>query len=102
MKVTTKEGYGVVSTNIVDVNNTEMRQMMQVKNRVNEVLASHKNDKVKNEYLNDDELLLIKAIFNVFTKGFEDTQTSSFDEELVVCKEELDAMTKTSECPVAE
>ena len=82
MEIKFKESYAVVATNISGINNKEMRQMHEMKERIAQVLNSHKDEKTKNEYLTDDELKLIHAIFYVFTKDFATTQESAFDNAL--------------------
>jgi hypothetical protein len=73
---------GVVGYNIMDVNLNEMRQMAELKNRINDVLASHAKDSKEKKYVDDDDLKLMKAILSVFTKDYKDATTSAFDEFL--------------------
>jgi len=73
---------GVVGYSIMDVNLNEMRQMAELKNRVNDVLASHAKDSKEKKYLNDDDLKLVHAVLSVFTKDYESTQKSAFDDFL--------------------
>lgn len=81
MKIIKKEGYGTIATSITDINNREMEQMCELKNRIKDVLDSHKpNSEEKKEYINDDELALMHAILSVFTKEFSAAQKpSAFD-----------------------
>lgn len=82
MNITNQTQYAVVSTSILDINNKEMRQMHEMKERIKDVLESHKDENKKNEYLTDEELAMIHAILSVFTKDFSSTQTSAFDDFL--------------------
>jgi hypothetical protein len=82
MKIESKQSYAIVSTTIRDINNREMRQMYELKNRINDVLASHKPDSKEKKYISDDDLKLTHAILSVFTKEYESTQTSAFDDFL--------------------
>lgn len=56
--------------------------MHEMKERITQVLNSHKDEKVKNDYLTDDELKFMHAILHVFTKEYSQTQTSAFDDFL--------------------
>ena len=82
MEIKTVDRYAVVATDIKGINNKEMRQMHEMKERIAQVINSHKDEKVKNEYLTDDELMMIHAILHVFTKDFSSSQTSAFDDAL--------------------
>lgn len=82
MKIESKQSYAIVSTTIRDINNREMRQMYELKNRINDVLDSHKPEAKEKKYINDDDLQLMRAILSVFTKEYESTQTSAFDDFL--------------------
>ena len=82
MKIESKQSYAIVSTTIRDINNREMRQMYELKNRIDDVLASHKPDSKEKKYISDDDLKLMHAILSVFTKEYSSTQTSAFDDFL--------------------
>lgn len=82
MKIKGNKSYGIVSTDVVDINNKEMQQMHELKNRIKNILDSHKEGSEKKEYASDDDLLMIHAILSVFTKEYESTQTSAFDDFL--------------------
>lgn len=82
MKIESKQSYAIVSTTIHDINNREMRQMYELKNRINDVLDSHKPEAKEKKYISDDDLQLMRAILSVFTKEYESTQTSAFDDFL--------------------
>lgn len=82
MKIKGNEAYGIVSTDVMDINNKEMQQMHELKNNIKSVLDSHKPDSKEKKYINDDDLKLMYAILSVFTKEYESTQTSAFDDFL--------------------
>ena len=97
MNVKRNKQYAIVSTDICDINNKEMRQMHELKNRINDVLISHKPDSKEKKYISDDDLKLMHAILYVFTKDYAQTQTSAFDDAL----EEFDKIAKGEEKPSA-
>ena len=82
MKIKGNKSYGIVSTDIIDVNNKEMQQMYELKNNIKNVLDSHKPDSKEKKYISDDDLTLMYAVLSVFTKEYESTQISAFDEFL--------------------
>lgn len=102
MELKFKKDYGVVSTDVRDINNREMRQMFELKNRINDVLASHKPNSKKKKYISDDDLKLTSAILRVFTREYAATQTSAFDDELKDIDEEEKSTEKTPETPQEE
>lgn len=78
--------------------------MHELKNRIKDVLDSHKSEE-KKKYINDEDLKLMHAILSVFTKKYETVLTSEFDnflkeeaekehdadiQELVKAKAEID------------
>jgi hypothetical protein len=97
MNIKSDYGRGIISTDVVGINNCEMRQMCDIKERIAQVLISHKNEKLKNEYLTDDELKMLHAMLRVFTKEYSESQTSAFDDELKAIEEEEKNMTKEPE-----
>lgn len=97
MIVKSNKEIAIVSTDIRDINNKEMRQMHELKNRINDVLISHKPDSKEKKYISDDDLKLMHAILHVFTKDYASTQTSAFDDAL----EEFDRIAKGEEKPSA-
>lgn len=94
--MTTKENYGkaIVSVDILDINAVEMRQMCELEQRIAEVLFSHINkvdtngNTIKPQYLNDDELMMMRAILHTFTKGYQTSMLSAFDTTLKELKEQ--------------
>lgn len=82
MKIKGNKSYGIVSTDVIDINNKEMQQMYELKNRIKNILDSHKEGSEKKEYVSDDDLKMMHAVLSVFTKEYESTQTSAFDDFL--------------------
>lgn len=82
MRIKSNTSIGVVGYNIMDVNLNEMRQMAELKNRINDVLASHTKDSKKKKYIDDDDLALMHAILSVFTKDYSNDIESEFDKFL--------------------
>lgn len=89
MEIKTIEKYAVAATDIKGINNKEMRQMHELKNRIDDVLISHKPDSTEKKYISDDDLKLMHAILSVFTKEYSNTQTSAFDDFLKEAEEQL-------------
>lgn len=81
MEIKQKSDYGVVATTISNVNNNEMRTMCSLKEKIENVLNTHK-DGQKKEYLSDDDLLLLHAVLHVFTRDFETNSTNAFEDAL--------------------
>lgn len=82
MKIKTNEAFATISTDILGINNREMRQMCDMKDRIAQVLSSHSDEKVKNEYLSDNELKMLLCILHVLTKDFDLCDTSEFSNAL--------------------
>lgn len=84
MEIKTIEKYVIVATDINGINNKEMRQMYELKNRIDDVLISHKPNSKKKKYISDDDLKLMHAILHVFTKHLPSgsSQVSAFDDAL--------------------
>ena len=71
--------YVIVSTSICDINNHEMSQMCQMRDKVKKILENHRDEKAKKEYISDKELEKIYAILLTFTGDWE-VEKSKFDE----------------------
>ena len=97
MKIKGNKSYGIVSTDVMDINNKEMNQMFELNNRIKNVLDSHKEGSEKKEYVSDDDLKLMSAILSVFTKEYESTQTSAFDDFLKEQEKKSTAATAAEE-----
>lgn len=82
MKIVSNCEYALASTDVRGINNREMRQMHELKERINDVLNSHKPESKEKKYISDDDLTLMHAILSVFTKEYSNTQTSAFDDFL--------------------
>ena len=89
MEIKTIERYAVVATDIKGINNKEMRQMYELKKRIDDVLISHKPNSTEKKYISDDDLKLMHAILSVFTKEYSSTQESAFDDFLKEAEEQL-------------
>lgn len=98
MNIKTITGKAVLTTSIEELNGREMRQMYEMRKRIETVLKSHKNKEEKKQYLNDDELKLIHAILYVFTKHMGDSLESEFDKAI----EQLNTVEQPTDCPVPE
>ncbi len=79
MEVKCIKEFAIASVDIRGINCKEMRQMVELNERIVDVLSSHKEEATKRQYVSDDDLKLMNAILSVFTEGFAETQTSAFD-----------------------
>lgn len=82
MEVKGIKGTGIGSYNIIDVNPSEMDKMIEMRNRIFEVLKSHDNDCKNKQYLNDKELEYLWAMLCVLTKDVKHRVENSFDAKL--------------------
>lgn len=83
----------ITQTNILGINNNEVRFMQEMNNRVKEVLFSHKVPQGKKLYLTDDDLLGITAILSTLTKGCKFNEKNEFaDAKTALGKELLDIL----------
>lgn len=82
MDIKLNKRFAVCSMDICNVNGREMRQMHELKIRIKHVLDSHKPEAKDRKYVNDDDLKLMYAVLSVFTKEYEETQSSAFDDFL--------------------
>jgi len=82
MKIEKSIGQGIIGLNVYNINLIEVRQMMGMKERIAHVLNTHRDEKLKNEYLTDEELEMLHAILHVFTREVELETTSAFDDAL--------------------
>lgn len=96
MDIRKRTNVGVVGYDINNVNLNEMRQMHELKNKINDVLKSHAKDSKEKKYVNDDDLKLMHAILSVFTENYESTKASAFDDFL---KEQQKTVDKLPEPP---
>lgn len=72
----------MVGVNAEEINMKELRQMHELKTRIEDVLKSHAPESKEKKYIDDDDLKLMRAILHVFTKEYSATQTSAFDDAL--------------------
>ena len=82
MKIISNREYAIASTDVRGINNREMRQMYELNKRIVDVLDSHKPESKKKKFISDDDLSLMHAVLSVFTKEYESTQNSAFDDFL--------------------
>lgn len=82
MEIVKNESYAITSVDIIGINCKEMQQMDALKSRIAHVIDTHKHDDKKNEYLTDDELLMMHAILHVFTREYSNSNNSAFDDAL--------------------
>lgn len=88
MKIKKDYGQGITSIDILNVNMLEVRQMIELKNRINDVLVNHSEGHEKKIYISDDDLTLMCAVLRTFVGDVETSMTSSFDATLKMMKEE--------------
>lgn len=79
MKQQKNYGEGVVSYDILSVSTVEMDKMVEMRNRVGEVIANHMMKSDKKIYLDDSELVKVWAILSVLTKDATHRSSSEFD-----------------------
>lgn len=87
MRINKNYGEGVTSLDILNLNMVEVRQMVEMKQHIAEVLNSHNDKETKNKYLSDDDLKLLHAMLVVFTKEIELESSSAFTAELKAIEE---------------
>lgn len=100
MKIISNREYALCSTDIRGVNNYEMRQMHELKIRIQDVLNSHKAEAKEKKYVSDDDLKLMHSILSVFTKEYSNTQISAFDDFLK--EQETEEQPPIDECEAAQ
>lgn len=69
----------VTSYDICNVTTTEIRQMATMRDRVENILNSHRDKDAKKQYLSDDELERIWAILSVLTDNYSGNTDTAFD-----------------------
>lgn len=82
------------------INLRELMQMAEMRDRIAHVLNTHKNEKLKKEYLSDDELEKIMTILVVLTREYENCEQSAFDEALAQLKQSKQENATKEENPV--
>lgn len=82
MKIEIEWSLGITGATAKDINMKELRQMHELKTRIEDVLKSHAPESKEKKYISDDDLKLTRAILHVFTKEYSATQTSAFDDAL--------------------
>lgn len=79
MEVKGIKGTGIGSYDIIGVNLSEMDKMIEMRNRIFEVLKSHDKDQKSKQYLSDKELEYLWAILCVLTRDVQHRSENSFD-----------------------
>lgn len=87
MKANKNYGEGVVSYDIFEISNAEMDQMIEMRNRVGEVISNHLTNSDKKIYLSDNELVKVWSILSVLTKDATHRPTSEFEKFSAVMSE---------------
>lgn len=82
MNIKIEKSFGMTGVTANDINMKELRQMHELKTRIEDVLKSHAPESKEKKYIDDDDLKLMRAILHVFTKEYSATQTSAFDDAL--------------------
>lgn len=82
MNIKIERSLGMTGVTANDINMKELRQMHELKTRIEDVLKSHAPESKEKKYIDDDDLKLMRAILHVFTKEYSTTQTSAFDDAL--------------------
>ena len=82
MKIKIEESLGMTGVTAKDINMKELRQMHELKTRIEDVLKSHASESKEKKYIDDDDLKLMRALLHVFTKEYSTTQASAFDDAL--------------------
>ena len=87
MKTKVNKEFGIVGMTI-ELNVREMDTLVDQRNRVEWILKSHSSSSEKKQYLTDEDLLMLKSILTVLTKGYQTTnETNAFVEEFDACVE---------------
>lgn len=82
MNIKIERSLGMTGVTANDINMKELRQMHELKTRIEDVLKSHAPESKEKKYIDDDDLKLMRAVLHVFTKEYSATQTSVFDDAL--------------------
>lgn len=82
MFITSNEKIAICSTDIREINNKEMRQMHELKQRIATILDSHEDNTMEKKYATDEDLKLMWCILHTFTREYANTQTSAFDDAM--------------------
>ena len=82
MEVKGIKGTGIGAYDIMDVNPSEMDKMIEMRNRIFEVLKSHDKGCKDKQYLNDTELEYLWVMLYVLTQDVQHRSENSFDAKL--------------------
>lgn len=82
MNIKIESSFAMIGVNAEEINMKELRQMHELKTRIEDVLKSHAPESKEKKYVDDNDLKLMRAILHVFTKEYSATQASAFDDAL--------------------
>jgi hypothetical protein len=82
MEVKGIKGTGIGAYDIMNVAPSEMDKMIEMRNRIFEVLKSHDKDCKDKQYLDDKELEYLWVMLCVLTEGVNHRAENSFDAKL--------------------
>lgn len=82
MEVRGIKGTGIGAYDIMNVAPSEMDKMIEMRDRIFEILKSHDKDCKDKQYLNDTELEYLWAILCVLTQDVQHRAENSFDAKL--------------------
>lgn len=98
MNIKIERSLGMTGVTANDINMKELRQMHELKTRIEDVLKSHAPESKEKKYIDDDDLKLMRAILHVFTKEYSATQTSAFDDALKELEKPVEEDKENDDC----
>ena len=82
MQINAIHDYGIHHYDITDINGAEMETICQLKERVDTVCESMKDNKKKTEYLTKEEYNMLRAVLSVLTRDCQVKRYNAFLEFL--------------------
>lgn len=82
MKIEKLYDEGCVGYNILEVRPVEVHEMLILKEQIEKVVKSHKENSEKKLYINDEQLTQMWAILSVLTEGSSLNEPSAFEKYL--------------------
>ena len=98
MKIEIEWSLSITGATAKDINMKELRQMHELKTRIEDVLKSHAPESKEKKYVSDDDLKLMRAILHVFTSEYSPTQTSAFDDALKELEKPVEEDEENDDC----
>lgn len=98
MNIKIEKSFGMTGVTAQDINMKELRQMQELKTRIEDVLKSHAPESKEKKYVDDDDLKLMRAVLHVFTKEYSATQTSAFDDALKELEKPVEEDEENDDC----